>query len=120
MKTLKYISFGLVAVLTAVLVAATLAEKVYGSPALSRHVYGAWWFVALWVAATLFSAFFMLRRKLYRRPFVFALHASFFLILAGAAVTWMCGKQGRLHLRADVSEASCFESTEGMAEALPF
>lgn len=120
MKALKHLSFGLVAVLAAVLVAATIAEKIYGSPTLSRHVYGAGWFVALWAVAALFSAVFILRRKLYRKPFVFALHASFFLILAGAATTWIFGVQGHLHLRADGSEATCFENTEGRAESLPF
>ncbi|MDE7101883.1 MAG: cytochrome C biogenesis protein, partial [Bacteroidales bacterium] len=108
MKVLKYVSFGLLAVLTAILVAATVAEKIYGSSAISHYVYGAWWFVALWAVAAFFSAFFIWRRKLYRKPFVFALHASFFLILAGALVTWIFGKQGHLHLRADGAEATYF------------
>ena len=120
MKALKYISFGLVAMLTAILVAATVAEKIYGSPAISRHVYGAWWFVALWAATAFFSAFFIWRRKLYRKPFVFALHTSFFLILVGALVTWIFGKQGHLHLRTDGSEATYFENPEGHAEHMPF
>lgn len=120
MKALKYVSFGLLAVLVVLLVAATVAEKIYGSSAISRHVYGAWWFVALWAVAALFSALFMLRKKLYRKPFVFALHASFFLILAGALVTWIFGQQGHLHLRADGLEATCFEDAEGHVEYLPF
>lgn len=120
MKALKYISFGLLAVLVVLLVAATVAEKIYGSPAISQHVYGAWWFVALWAVAAFFSAFFMLRQKLYRKPFVFALHASFFLILAGAWVTWIFGEQGHLHLRVDGSESTYFENREGQAEYLPF
>lgn len=120
MKILKYVSFGLLALLTAILVGATVAEKIYGSPAISRHVYGAWWFVALWAATAFFSAFFMLRKKLYRKPFVFALHASFFLILAGALVTWIFGKQGHLHVRVDGVEATYFENREGHAEYLPF
>ena len=112
MKILKYVSFGLLALLTAILVGATVAEKIYGSPAISRHVYGAWWFVALWAATAFFSAFFMLRKKLYRKPFVFALHASFFLILAGALVTWIFGKQGHLHVRVDGVEATYFENRD--------
>ena len=31
-----------------VLVTATVLEKIYGTPFVMEHIYGAWWFIALW------------------------------------------------------------------------
>ena len=119
MKVLKYTSFGLLALLIAIMVAATVAEKIYGSRIVSQYVYHSWWFVALWAATALSASIFMFRQKLYRKPFALALHASFLLILLGAFVTWISGKQGYLHLRLD-TPVNYFENSEGHAEFFPF
>ncbi|MCM1042145.1 MAG: cytochrome c biogenesis protein CcsA [Bacteroides sp.] len=120
MKALKYTSFGILAVLTALMVAATVLEKVYGNFFVGRYIYGSWWFVALWAVAAVCSSLYMVRRRLYRKPVTFALHTSFILILLGASVTWISGKQGHLHLRLDGAEAAYFENREGHAEYFPF
>ena len=53
----------------------------------------------LWGATALAASYTAIKRRLYRRAPLFALHASFAVILAGAAVTHFCGSNTTLHLR---------------------
>ncbi len=119
MKPLKYASFGLLALLCAVMTCATVLEKFQGPTPVRQNIYGAWWFALLWAVSAMTWAIFLWRRKVFRRPVVSALHLSFLLILGGAALTWLSGKQGFLHLRIGDS-AVFFENREGHAETLPF
>lgn len=119
MKLLKYLSFGGIALLSAIMVTATILEKYHGRPFVSQHIYGTLWFVLLWGLTATASLIFVIRRKMFRRPAVLALHLSFCLILAGALVTWIFGRQGTLHLR--IGESICyFANREGHAEHFPF
>lgn len=99
MKLLKRLAFGLLGAVMAVLVTATVLEKIYGTDFAAAHIYGAGWFAALWGVLTLAALACLFRRKLWRRPAVLLLHLSFAVILAGASVTWLFGRQGTLHLR---------------------
>ena len=99
LKLLKRLAFGLLGAVMAVLVTATVLEKIYGTDFAAAHIYGAGWFAALWGALTLAALACLFRRKLWRRPAVLLLHLSFAVILAGASVTWLFGRQGTLHLR---------------------
>ena len=102
LKLLKRLAFGLLGAVMAVLVTATVLEKIYGTDFAAAHIYGAGWFAALWGALTLAALACLFRRKLWRRPAVLLLHLSFAVILAGASVTWLFGRQGTLHLRTGV------------------
>ncbi len=95
LKLLKRLAFGLLGAVMAVLVTATVLEKIYGTDFAAAHIYGAGWFAALWGALTLAALACLFRRKLWRRPAVLLLHLSFAVILAGASVTWLFGRQGR-------------------------
>ena len=53
MKLLKRLAFGLLGAVMAVLVTATVLEKIYGTDFAAAHIYGAGWFAALWGALTL-------------------------------------------------------------------
>lgn len=120
MKILKRLAFGLLGAVMAVLVAATVFEKIYGTDFAAAHIYGAGWFAVLWAILALVSLAYLFRRKLQRRPAAFLLHLSFAVILAGAAVTWLFGRQGTLHLRADSAEAAAFTDRDGVRQPLPF
>ena len=84
LKLLKRLAFGLLGAVMAVLVTATVLEKIYGTDFAAAHIYGAGWFAALWGALTLAALACLFRRKLWRRPAVLLLHLSFAVILAGA------------------------------------
>ena len=45
---MKRIIFVIYVAVIGVLVAATVVEKVYGTPFVMEHIYGAWWFIVLW------------------------------------------------------------------------
>jgi len=53
LKLLKRLAFGLLGAVMAVLVTATVLEKIYGTDFAAAHIYGAGWFAALWGALTL-------------------------------------------------------------------
>ena len=52
MKLLKRLAFGLLGAVMAVLVTATVLEKIYGTDFAAAHIYGAGWFAALWGVLT--------------------------------------------------------------------
>lgn len=120
MKNIKRLCFSLAGVLVVVMTTATILEKIYGTQVIAKNIYGSWWFIALWAALAASAAVYLFRRKLHRRPAVFALHAAFGIILLGALVTRGSGKQGKLHLRTDSGGATTYISSEGESIALPF
>lgn len=91
---------------------ATIMEKYRGSSYVSSAIYSSAWFVALWTLLAAASAAYMLRRRLWRRPVTFMLHLSLLVILLGAAVTWIWGKEGTLHLRAG-GQVAAFAGSNG-------
>ena len=78
--------------------AATVVEKLYGTPFALSHIYGAWWFITLWAVLAL-SAVIVLFRRGTRRPSTVCLHLAFAVILAGAALTHFTSTQDSIHLR---------------------
>ena len=77
---------------------ATFVEKANGSSFTSEHIYGAWWFTALWAVLAAAGIWLAVLRRM-RRPSVVALHASFVIILLGAFLTHVTAQRGRIHLR---------------------
>lgn len=118
---LKSISFGLLGLMTAILTAATILEKMYGSGFAYEEIYTSPFTIVLWCLLTAVSAIYIIRRHLWKHAATFCLHLSFVLILAGAMVTHLWGEQGRIHLRADsVSPSCCFKTADGETCRLPF
>lgn len=85
-------------VVVAVMAAATIVEKYQGTGYVSDHIYGAWWFSALWALLTAATVFWFIKRRV-RRPSVVALHLSFVIILAGALLTHLTAQKGIVLLR---------------------
>lgn len=112
----KCVSFAMMVVLILVMVAATLIEKSQGSGAV---VYGSWWFVALWALLVVAALLYIFHQKMQKRPVLLLLHLSLALILVGAGVTYIWGKQGAVELRL-YQPIGAMEKVEGGYERFPF
>lgn len=99
MKLLKVFVLAVAIALIVVMMAATLVEGAQGTPFVHSHIYGSWWFVALWALLAAASIVYMLKQKLYRQTWVMAVHLSFGVILLGALLSWLTAESGTIHLR---------------------
>ena len=114
----KRIVIALYVVVVAVLAAATIVEKFQGTSYVAEHVYGAWWFTALWTLLTAVAVFYFVKQRV-RRPSVVVLHLSFVVILAGALLTHLTSWKGIVHLREGDTE-SRYMTEDGHLHPLPF
>nr|MCR4859716.1 cytochrome c biogenesis protein ResB [Bacteroidales bacterium] len=119
LKTLRNISFSCLAVLIVMMMAATVLEKLHGTPFAFRWVYHNPVFIVLWAVTALTGMLYLLRCGAARKVFTFGLHLAFVLILAGALVTFLFGQSGSIHLR-EGEALSAFELDDGGSAALPF
>ena len=116
----KRIAFAIYVAVIGVLITATVLEKTYGTPFVMEHIYGAWWFIALWGLLCVGSIVTLIRAKLYKRPVTMLLHLSFVIILVGALVTHLFGLQGSVHLRLGETTDMIENRETGLIEHLPF
>ena len=119
-KVLKSLAFAGTALIIPILAAASVVEKFCGSDFVHDHIYTAFPMLLLWGLAGFSSLLYLLKRRMWRRPAVFCLHLSFLLILLGALLTHLTGRQGRLHLRTGEAPVRAFSGSDGRSEALPF
>lgn len=98
-KLFKHLSIGLFALITAILMVATIMEKIHGTEYALQNIYCADWMIALWGTATLSGIVYVLQRRMQRQPVTLCLHLAFAVILLGAFVTHTAGRQGQMHLR---------------------
>lgn len=117
---LRNLAFGLLALITTILMVATVVEKINGSDFARQQIYSSPWMVALWGVMTIVAVCYIVRQRLYRRAATFALHLSFVLIIVGALVTYLFGLQGRLHLRQGEGTVTEFTLQDGAPRQLPF
>ena len=122
MKQLRHITSVLVITLIAVLAAGTIVEKLHGSDFARIHVYGAWWFVALWALVALLIVYMAVKCKMWKQLAVGALHLSILFILLGALLTMLTGQHGRMKLEPNRPNSHFFINEHGeiTKEALPF
>lgn len=99
---------------------ATVFEKFYGSAWTSTCFYGSPLFIGLWWTVSLSSIGYLIKKKLWKKPTVFLLHAAFILILTGAFVTHVYGTDGRIHLRCNEPPSRTFLADNGQQKDLPF
>ena len=81
---------------------ATVVEKYRGTAFVGEHIYGAWWFSALWAVLTVASLTYIMKQHLYKRMAVMLLHLSFVVILVGALVTHLTAQRDTIHLRVGI------------------
>ena len=122
MKSLRHITSVLIIILIAVLAAGTVVEKLHGSEYALTHVYGTWWFVALWALVAVIMVVMAVKGRMWKRMAVCALHSSILLILLGALLTMLTGKHGRMKLEPNRPMSHFFiqNGEEITKEALPF
>ena len=98
---------------------ATIIEKYEGTTFVGEHIYGAWWFVALWAVLTVAALAYMVEQRVYKRSAVMLLHLSFVVILAGALTTHLFARRGTVRLRTGVPEI-IYVDKDHKVEHLPF
>ncbi|MCM1355203.1 MAG: cytochrome c biogenesis protein CcsA [Staphylococcus sp.] len=119
-EKLRDISFGLLGLLTLALVAATIVGKTCGSGEAMRLVYHAPWAIVMWIVMAVVAAAYIWRRRPAMSLPAFAIHLSLFVILAGAGVSFLSGRQGKLTLRSGDRPERSFIADDGERINLPF
>ena len=122
MKYLRHIVSVLVILLITTLAVGTIVEKLHGSDFARIHVYGAWWFVALWAVFAILAAVLTFRNQNWKRPVTLTLFLSVACILLGALLTMLTGQHGRMKLEPNRPNSHFFiqEHDKITKEALPF
>ncbi|MBO4645836.1 MAG: cytochrome c biogenesis protein CcsA [Bacteroidales bacterium] len=122
MKNIRHILSALTVLLIVVMAAGTIVEKYHGSEFAISHVYGTWWFIALWALAAVSMGVMLVLRKAWRQPVVFTLHLSVLLILLGALLTKLTGQHGEMTLQPGVANDhfQIREKNESREVTLPF
>ena len=118
-KTLKWLSFGSLAVLIVLMAAATVIERLHGTEVALTRIYHHPVFFALWGLTAVSGLWLLWRRGTFRKPFTLGLHLALVLILAGALITHLTGRSGEIHLRNGV-ETARFTEDDGQEGTLPF
>jgi cytochrome c-type biogenesis protein CcsB len=92
---------GLFIIMAAAMAMATFVENDYGTQAAKALVYNAWWFELIFFLLAVNMLGNIFNFKMWRRGnySVLIFHLSFFLIIAGAAITRYIGYEGLLHIR---------------------
>ena len=109
-------------VLVTVLAAGTIVEKLHGADFANCHVYGTWWFVALWAAFFIEAAVLTFRDNNWKKPVVLTLFLATTCILLGAFLTKTTGQHGRMKLEPNRPNSQFYIEKNGdiTKVALPF
>lgn len=118
--SLKTIAFGSLIVMLILLAVATFVERFKGTAFAATHIYGSWFFVAIWFIIAISLLLLIFQQKMYKRPMVFLLHISFLVILAGAFLTFTTSKQGTIRLRMGKPMNTFVNKKSNTQEKLPF
>lgn len=103
-----------------VMAVATLVERLYGTSWVVGHIYHSPLFVSAWALLALLTVAVCCRVRMWRRIFALSLHLSFVVILAGAALSFLTGRKGMLHLRVGASTFQFIEEETRLTKELPF
>ena len=112
---IKKILFILYLLILVCMAAASIVEKTEGTDYAHVHYYGAWWFILIWAALAALGIFYLIQRKV-KAVSTWVLHLSFVIILVGAFITHVNGKQGMMHLR--IGEPSDIYISNNPAEGI--
>ncbi len=115
----KYLSFGAAAVLIVMMMAATVVEKIHGTPMAFQWFYHSPLFLILWAVAAVAGLLYLVMAGTPKRLFTMGLHLGLAVILAGALVTHLFGESGEIHLREGETSDS-FELDDETPAKLPF
>ncbi len=113
---LKLLSFGTLAIVVVVMMGATIVEKLYGTQLVLSKIYTAPWMIALWGVAAVSALGYLLLLGFGRRLRILFMHLAFGVILLGALVSHLTGREGVLHLREGESVTRYYLRGGGEAE----
>ncbi|MDR0667954.1 MAG: cytochrome c biogenesis protein CcsA [Prevotellaceae bacterium] len=119
-KRLKQCVCTVLIALLLTLAAATIAEKGYGREWALAHVYGAWWFAALWALLAATAIAYIIRVALYRNKPALLLHLALAVILCGALITFLFADRGHLRLRQGQTLHTYISDHDATERPLPF
>lgn len=119
MKKTGYAIMALYVIIIIILGLATFIGQAYGTDYVSQKIYHSIWFSILWCTLVFMSVIYMAKRKLYKLFSLCLLHSSFIIILLGAAITFLFGKKGQVHLRQNET-ANMFVDEDFHQQTLPF
>ena len=116
-----FISILMIAIIVA-LATGTVVEKLHGNDYALSHVYGSWWFIALWTCFGLVGAILTFSNRNWKRPSVLTLFLSVACILIGALLTMLTGQHGEMTLKPKVATSQFTIEKHGNIQecALPF
>lgn len=117
---LKYISFGLSALLVLMLVASTVVGAVCGRDVAHEYIYSSPLFVAVWAVMLASSLLYIFNTPMRRVAASLFLHLAFVVVLIGAFVTYCTAERGTLILCKEAPPASMFVTDEGSLAKIPF
>lgn len=122
MKNIQHILSALLIALIGAMAAGTVVERFHGNEYALSHVYGSWWFVALWALVAIGMVVMLVQRKAWKRPMVCLLHSSLLMILLGALLTMLTGQHGEMTLKPNVptNQFSVEKHGDKHTEKLPF
>jgi ABC-type transport system involved in cytochrome c biogenesis permease subunit len=117
---MKRILIALYIGMVAVLAAATVLERLYGSTYAEANIYHSLWFCLYWglLAAGTVGVFC---QKVYRKRWaVTGLHLAFIVILGGALITFLTARKGLVHLPEGEPVREYLSENTGRYHQLPF
>jgi len=122
MKNIRHILSVLLIALIVAMATGTVVERFHGNEYALSHVYGSWWFVALWALVAIGMVVMLVQRKTWKRPMVCLLHSSLLLILLGALLTMLTGQHGEMTLKPNVptNQFTVEKHGDKHTEKLPF
>lgn len=120
LRGLRNISFGLLGLITLAMVAATAVERLGGTAMAMRFVYHSPWMIAAWALMAVSGVAYVVRRRRLMSWATMGLHLSFIVILAGAALTFFCGRQGKIVLHEGSGPTSSFTLESGAEAVMAF
>jgi ABC-type transport system involved in cytochrome c biogenesis permease subunit len=115
----KRLAFLFSGILLVLLILATIIEPVIGTKATIEKIYTSPVTIALWIITVCCSLAYLFQRKVQKNIITFLIHFSFVVILAGALVTHIFGKQGKLHLQLNESE-NMYVDSDDLVRTFPF
>ena len=106
-------------VITALAVA-TIAERIMGTAFVMQEIYHTAWFFMLWLLTGGAATYMLVKKKIWRKLPTALLHLSFLVILTGAAVTFLGGTTGQMHIIEGKETNTFTDSGTGAELTLPF
>lgn len=102
------------------LAVATVAERMMGTSFVMQEIYHTAWFFMLWLLTGGAATYMLVKKKIWRKLPTALLHLSFLVILVGAAVTFLGGVKGQMHIVEGKETTTFTDSDTGAERTLPF